>query len=313
MPPRTVYLAFGHDEEIGGHDGAARIAELLASRGVELACVLDEGGFVTQGVLPGIDPPIAVVGIAEKGYLSLELTAESAGGHSSKPPRNTAAGVLSRAIARLEAEPFPTRLDGATEAMFDRIGPSLPFAKRLVFANLWLFRPLVRRTLSGAPATDAMVRTTTAATMFSGSEKENVLPIRASAVVNFRILPGDTADSVTERVIRVIDDPRVTVRPRPNRNDPSPVSSPEGPFFRHLERSIHEVSTEDDLIVAPYLLIAQTDSRHFIPLSDAVYRFVGARVTGDELNGFPGTDERIAASEYARAIRVYYRFIAGLK
>ncbi len=309
VPRRTVYLAFGHDEEIGGHQGAARIAELLVSRGVELACVLDEGGFLTRGVLPGFDATIAVVGIAEKGYLSLELSAEAAGGHSSKPPRSTAVGVLARAIARLEADPFPARLDGATEALFDHAGPTLPFARRLVFANLWLFRPLVSRALQASPATDAMIRTTTAATMISGSEKENVLPIRANAVVNFRILPGDTTESVTERVIRVIDDPRVMVRPRANRNDPSPVSSLESPFYQLLERSIHEVSPEDDLIVAPYLLIAQTDSRHFIPLSDAVYRFLGARVTGEELDGFHGTDESIAVSEYARAIKIFYRFL----
>ncbi len=309
VPPQTVYLAFGHDEEIGGHEGAARIAELLASRGVELACVLDEGGFLTHGVLPGFDATIAVVGIAEKGYLSLELSAEATGGHSSKPPRNTAVGVLARAIARLEADPFPTRLDGATEAMFRNVGPSLPFAKRLMFANLWLFRPVVRRILSGVPATDAMIRTTTAATMFSGSEKENVLPIRASAVVNFRILPGDTTDSVTERVIQVIDDPRVTVESLGHRNDPSGVSSQESPFYRRLEQSIREVSPEDDLIVAPYLLIAQTDSRHFTPLSNAVYRFLGARVNAEELDGFHGTDENIAVAEYARAIKVFYRFL----
>ncbi len=309
VPRQTVYLAFGHDEEIGGHQGAARIAELLASRGVELACVVDEGGFLTRGVLPGFDATIAVVGIAEKGYVSLELTAEAAGGHSSKPPRNTAVGVLARAIARLEADPFEARLDGATEAMFDHVGPTLPFARRMVFANLWLFRPLVRRILSGVPATDAMIRTTTAATMFSGSEKENVLPIRANAVVNFRILPGDTVDSVTERVIQVVDDPRVKVAPLAKPSDPSPVSSLASPFYQRLERSIREVSPEDDLIVAPYLVIAQTDSRHFAPLSDAVYRFLGARVTAGELNGFHGTDESIAVTEYARAIKVFYRFL----
>ncbi len=156
-----------------------------------------------------------------------------------------------------------------------------------------------------------MVQTTTAAPMFSGSEKENVLPIRASAVVNFRILPGDTSDSVIRRVTRVIDDPRVAIQPRSNRNEPSPVSSPDGPFFRQLEQAIREVSPEDDLIVAPYLVIAQTDSRHFAALTDAVYRFLGARVTSDELDGFHGTDERIAVSEYARAIRVYYRFVVA--
>lgn len=311
-PARTVYLAFGHDEEIGGFGGAKKIAELLAERGVELEAVLDEGGFLTEGVLAGTTLPVALVGIAEKGYVTLELGVDGEGGHSSAPPPQTAVGVLSRAIARLEADPFPARLDGATAAMFQRVGPTLPFAQRLVFANLWLTRPLALRALAARASTSAMIRTTTAATMVRGSEKENVLPIRATGLVNFRILPGDTPESVEERVRRVVDDPRVMIRPLPNRNPPSPVSDVAHPAFRKLEQAIRQVSPEENLIVAPYLLIAQTDSRHFAGISEAVFRYVGAKIDQHDLAGFHGSDERLGVESYVRAIRTYAQYLRNI-
>ncbi len=235
--------------------------------------------------------------------------AEGEGGHSSAPPPNTAVGLVARAVTRLEANPFPARLDGATRAMFDHVGPSMPFGQRLLFANPWLFRPLLVRFLGATPSTNAMVRTTTAATMSSGSEKENVLPIRATAVVNFRILPGDTYDSVTARVVELIDDPRVEVKPLANRNNPSAVADVESASFELLRKSILQISPEDDLIVAPYLLIAQTDSRHFIPLSEATYRFLGIKVDAAQLSGFHGTNERVSVDEYARAVKIFYQLI----
>lgn len=311
VPERTVYLAFGHDEEIGGFGGAKQIAGLLRERGVELYAVLDEGGFWTQGVLDGVSSPVALVGIAEKGYVTLELAVDGQGGHSSQPPPHTAVGVLSRAITRLEANPFPARLDGATAALFESVGPSLPFAQRLVFANLWLLRPLALSGMSAKPSSAAMIRTTTAATMVEGSEKENVLPIRATGLVNFRILPGDTPDTVEQRVRRVIDDPQVKIRALPNKNAPSTVSAVDHPAFRELERAIRQVSPEE-VLVAPYLLVAQTDSRHFSGLSEAVYRYVGARIDERDLTGFHGTDERIGVESYAGAIRTYAQFLKNV-
>src|SRR5918992_1465112 len=174
-PARTVYLAYGHDEEVGGVNGAREIAALLARRGVQLEMVLDEGGVIGHGVFPGISAPTALVGIAEKGYASVELTTRAAGGHSSLPPRQSAIGILSAAIARLEANPMPARLERPTRQLFERIGPQFPFAQRAVFANLWATRPLVMRKLEDSPTTDAMIRTTTAATIFQAGTKSNVL------------------------------------------------------------------------------------------------------------------------------------------
>ena len=124
-PSRTLYLAFGHDEEIGGNDGAAKIAGLLQSRGVELEYVLDEGLNIFNGIIAGVSAPVALIGIAEKGYLSVQLTAESLGGHSSAPPAHTAITVMSRALQRLEVRPFPTRLSEPTREMFEVLGPDM--------------------------------------------------------------------------------------------------------------------------------------------------------------------------------------------
>lgn len=199
---RTIYLAFGHDEEVGGLNGAACIAALLQSRGVEPDLVLDEGGGMVDGGPLSLPGRVATIGIAEKGFVSLELSAESEGGHSSMPPPHTAIGVLSAAITRLEAEQMPGNMDGVMRQMFEHLGPEMPFARRLVMANLWLFRPLVERQLARRPAANALLRTTTAATLIEGGVKDNILPARARAVVNFRIRPGDTIASVTDHVRR---------------------------------------------------------------------------------------------------------------
>src|SRR5262249_10494336 len=150
-----------------------------------LAYVLDEGMVVAQGMLDGIDRPIALIGVAEKGYVTLELLVDGQGGHSSMPPRPSPAGILSRAIVRLEENPMPGRIDGAVRMLFDTVAPEMPFTKRVVLSNLWLLSPIVKVGFAANPATDALLRTTTAPTMLEGSVKDNVLPKRARAVVNF--------------------------------------------------------------------------------------------------------------------------------
>jgi carboxypeptidase PM20D1 len=304
-PRRTVLLAFGHDEEIGG-TGAQATAALLAERGVRLAWVLDEGGAIMEpGTIPGLRSPVAVIGVAEKGYLSLRLSTEQAGGHSSQPPRQTAVGIVAAAVARLEARPFPGALRGATREMFAYLGPEMPPAQRLVFANTWLFAPLIERQLAAAPATDATLRTTTAATMFQGSVKDNVLPIHAHAVVNFRILPGETVASVVERVRRTVHDPRVEIAEHGGMGtDPSPVSPSSAEPFALLHRTVRQVVP--DAVVAPYLVLGATDARHYGGLSDHVFRFLPLRLTQQDLRRMHGTDERIGVRDHARAI-VFYR------
>jgi carboxypeptidase PM20D1 len=306
-PARTILLAYGHDEEVGGRRGAAAVAALLRERGVEPEMVLDEGGVVGEGLMPGVVAPTALVGIAEKGYLSVELSTRSEGGHSSMPPSRTAIGVLGGAVARLEGRPLPARLAGATGLLFEHVGPELPLAQRAVFANLWLTRPLVIRILARSPSTDAAVRTTTATTIFEAGTQDNVLASQARAVVNFRVLPGDSVAGVFAHVRRVVNEPGVEIRALDTAAEPSPVSSTTSAAYRTLERSIREVLP--DAIVAPYLVLGATDARYFHALSGNVYRFLPVRMTPADLDRLHGTDERIRLADYETAVRFYRQLI----
>lgn len=310
-PRRTVYLAFGHDEEVGGVRGAAGIAALLQERGAEpYALVLDEGGAVVRGIIPGIEAPVALVGIAEKGYVNVELVVEGPGGHSSTPPAQTNIGILAAAIARLEADPFPARFAGASRRMFDYVAPEMPFAHRLAFANLWLTEPLVTRILLASPQTAAMVRTTTAVTMVEGGVKANVLPITARAVVNHRIVPGETRETVLERVRRVVADERVQARIAGEESvDPSPVSDTEGPAWRMLSRTIRQVMANSDVVVAPYLVMGGTDAKWYSGRSDAVFRFLPAPVGPEVLELAHGTNERVSVEGLAASVRFFQQLI----
>lgn len=307
-PRRTVYIAFGHDEEKGGTYGAARIAELLNSREIKLEYVLDEGGLIAQDIIPGISNPIALVGIAEKGYVSLELTVEGEGGHSSMPPQHTSVGILSRAITRIEDNPFPANLTFLSQ-FFEYAGQEMPFARKIIFANIWFFGSLVEKMLSKIPELNASIRTTTAATMFSGSPRENVLPVKASSVVNFRIMPGDSITSVINYVKRTIDDYHVNVRIKDFRSEPSPVSDICSSSYAVLRKTIHQVAGDNNLVVAPYLNVGATDSRYFYQLSENIYRFLFYTITPDDLKRIHGTNERISVENYYQLIRFYYQLI----
>jgi carboxypeptidase PM20D1 len=200
QPRRTHYSVFGHDEEVGGGRGASAIADLLATREVEpYACVIDEGGLVARGMVPGLDGAVALIGTAEKGYVNLELLVEGDGGHSSTPPESTNIGILAAAISRVEETPFPAHLEGPAPESFAYIGAEIGFLPRVVFANLWLFGPVVKRLMLMDPSSASSLRTTTAVTIVEGGVKANVLPIRARAVVNHRIRPGETISSASAK------------------------------------------------------------------------------------------------------------------
>jgi carboxypeptidase PM20D1 len=309
QPERTVLLAFSHDEEIGGGEGAHAIAELLASRGVELEYLLDEGGAYLDGLVSGVAVPVAAIAVAEKGYLSVELTVQSTGGHSSNPPPETAITILANAVRKISESPFKPRLTGPGREFLKRIAPELPFSRRLLIANLWLFEPVLARAMASGGATASTVRTTIAPTMFHAGVKDNVLPKRAQAVINLRILPGDTVAGVLEHIVRAADDDRVSVQPIGGGQEPSPVSSFETAAYAGLERSIRRAHPHEGLIVSPFLLPAGTDSKHYTSLTDQVYRFRGFSVTPASIALAHGTDERISVEDYGRVIRVFYEVL----
>ncbi|MGE5305107.1 MAG: M20 family peptidase [Alphaproteobacteria bacterium] len=306
-PRRALYFAFGHDEEIGGRNGAFQIAALLRRRNIELEYILDEGGNIVDGIIPSTRVPVALIGIAEKGYVSLELTVEMPGGHASTPPDHTAIGVLSSAIAKLEASPFSARLSEPIRQMIAFIGPEMPWPKQFVLANLWLFGPLLEQQLAQSPLTNALIRTTQAATVFHSGVKENVLPAHARAIINVRILPGDTISGAIDHARRIIGRDQVKISPLAIRAEPSAISDPESPSFERLHRTIKEVAPE--VLVAPSLLVAATDSHHYAPLSKHIFRFLPITITSEDARRFHGIDERISVKDYERCVRFFVQLM----
>jgi carboxypeptidase PM20D1 len=302
-PRRTLYLAFGHDEENGGAEGAAAIAKLLAKRNVHCAFALDEGLLITEGIIPGVTAPVALVGVAEKGWVTLRLTATAIPGHSSMPSNSSAIGTLARALVRVDAAAMPAAIGGVAGDMFDVVVPEMHGINRVVLSNRWLFEPLILRQLERAPSTNAMLRTTTAITVIRGGNKENVLPGEAEALVNFRLIPGDTAAAVVDHVRRAIGDNHVAIEVIAPAAEASPVASRDSAAYQVLNRTIRELFP--DVIVAPGLMIGGTDSRHMSAVADQIFRFSPVRARAEDLPRFHGTDERMAVSNYADLIRFY--------
>lgn len=306
-PTRTIYLAFGHDEEVSGKRGAIAISKLLQSRGVRLDFVFDEGLLITDGILKGVDRPVALIGVAEKGYATLDLSTTATPGHSSIPPRDTAIGKLSAALARLEAKPFPASVSGVMRETLQTAAPEMNFGSRVALSNLWLSELLVRRQLEKSAQTAATIRTTTAITIFNAGNKENVLPGRAEATVNFRLLPGETEDTVIARVKSIVADDGVKVTPKPGNTNPPPVTSTAGPNYQAVNRTIREIFP--DVLVVPGLMVAATDSRNYLDVTDSIFRFSPVRATAEDLKRFHGTNERLSVDNYADMIRFYRRLV----
>jgi carboxypeptidase PM20D1 len=306
-PRRTIYLAFGQDEEVGGAEGAVKMAELLAARGVRAEYVLDEGGFVIDGKMLGISKPLAAVGIAEKGYLSVELKVKTEGGHSSMPPAHTAIGILAGAIVRLENRPFPARLEGVPEKTFVALKPELPGYMRFAIGNRWLLSGVIKKMLSRMEATNAMIRTTTAATIIGAGTKENVLPQEARAVVNFRLLPGDRVDQVVERVKQVIDDSRVSVEALGTPRETSVITDTNSEGFKIVRRTIGDLFPE--AVVTPLLVLGGTDSRFYDQASDCILRFMPMRVSEEDQQRAHGTNERVSVDNFQEMVEFYAKVI----
>jgi carboxypeptidase PM20D1 len=305
QPARTVYIVAGHDEERGGSQGALKIAGLLKSRGVVADYVIDEGLLITDGMIPGLSSPVALIDLAEKGFMIVELIAKGEGGHSSMPPRETAVGILCRAIVRLENNPFPARIDGPARHLFDYVGREMSFSNKIILANLWLTEGLLKRQLQKANTTNAMIRTTTAPTMLEDSNRDNVLPHIAKAAVNFRILPGDTPEGVLEYVRKTINDPRVEVRPVAQAiQRPSPVASIDSHGFLTIHKTIRQIFP--GVIVAPSLAVTASDSRHFTGLTGDIYKFSPMIVTVKDVARLHGINERIAIDKLRTNDKILY-------
>jgi carboxypeptidase PM20D1 len=300
-PGRTIYFAFGHDEEISGRQGATAIAARMRELGLHFSWMVDEGGMLVSDNPLLAGKTMAMVNIAEKGYLTLTLRTTGEGGHSSNPPAVSSIGRLANALARIEAKPFPPRLVEPVEAMLEALAPHMEQPERLVFENLWLTDGLVAGNMAKERTTAPFVRTTTALTMFNGGVKENVVPQRAEARVNFRLLPGDTPASVVDYIAGVVDDPLVEISYEAWDEMP-PVAEYPGSGYGVIQAAIERVYP--DAVVVPSMLMAVTDTRHYIDLVDNQYRFHGVRMATSQATSIHGTDEYVDVDSYEKSIEI---------
>ncbi len=305
-PRRTIMLAFGHDEEIGGQDGAKKIAAYLSAKGIKAEFICDEGFGVMENLVPGVQNNVALIGVAEKGFVSAELTVAIPGGHSSMPKADNATAILTKGLAAVENTTFLEELCAPQQGFFRHIAPEASPLYRFLFSNLWMSAPAVKMVLRGNNKTAATMRTTHATTIIQAGDKENVMPGKARAVINFRILPGQTIEEVKQHLIQTLDEPRIAVRLLPDQTAPSDVSPDQGAAWDAIVKSIHQ--TYKNVVTAPALVIAGTDCKHYTAISANIYRFVPLRLNSQNLEGIHGSDEKIALRNYQEAIG-YYRLL----
>ncbi len=309
QPQRTVYLAFGHDEECSGTYGAKAMAELLQKRGIKLAFLLDEGGAISEGAIPGVEGPVGFIGVAEKGHVSLKLRAEVKGGHAAYPPADTAIGALSLAIATLESNPFPQSLE-MVEFMMSFVGDALPFKEKLALANPWLFGNTIKRRCAQNRQLNAVTRTTLSPTIIQGGSAENVLPSVAEAIVNIRIFPGETLASTYEYVRDLVADDVISVLPAHGDQlmgdhgwDPVDISDIDSPHFHMLYQMIR--ATFPGAMATPILMPGATDARHYHKVCERTFRFSPMMISMEESNRMHGVDERLSIENAGRMVAFY--------
>jgi len=339
QPKRTLYVAFGHDEEVSGFAGAghvsAHLEKMLQQRNEKLDFLLDEGMFVMQGVVPGVDDPVIYIGVVEKGWTTVRLSVSGEQSHSSAPPRSSknllknvyslresTIAILANAVAKLEKEPSPARFKSGPEYdTFAYLAPHASFLykvkdsvwtlslSQMILSNLWLLSGAVSSVLSSSYETDAIQRTTTAVTMFNAGFKENVMPSSAEATVNHRIHPTETVEDVLEHDRDVIDDSRVEISKSENSFNPPPISpyGNEIMAFQVIANAALQVFPEGH--IAPGTLIANTDTKHYQHLVDKIYRFTPAFITKNDTKRFHGFNERISVENFVQTVEFYHRLI----
>ena len=324
QPSRTLYFVFGQDEEVGGAEGAKVIADVLEDRGIKrFAYVMDESAPLTPGIFPGIKDNTALIGIAQKGFLSLELKIEGIGGHSSMPPEESNIGILAKAITKLEKAQFPYKLHPAVRKQYRFMGPELgkemqPVYAAVAFGNDDEMTELEQEfidEMAKNEVTRAMLHTTIATTIFNAGIKDNVLPPTATAVVNFRPMPGDTPDVIIDHVKNAIDDDRIQIKDISASTPATNVAVAVGPAYQMLEKTIRQ-TWGNDLIVSPFFVVGGSDSKHFQAREFApdVYTITAIQLENTvEFKGFHGVNERILVKEYGKTIGFFYTIFDNLE
>lgn len=306
-PRRDIYFCFGHDEEVGGNYGARKIAEYFKNNGIRMAYALDEGLTITENLVPNVDKQVSLIGIAQKGYCSVELSTRIDGGHSSMPSSETSIDVISNALSELNKKGLPSRLTSPVEQMLATIAPEMPFFQRVILSNKWLFGRIIKNSYEGSNVGNASIRTTTAATIFTSGQQENIIPEQASATLNFRLLQGDTEKTILDHIKKVINDDRIEISVIGKTTPASNIADTNSEFYQKVEQSILDVFPST--IVSPGLVMAGTDAKHFMDVCEETLYFRPMIMHPKNLHTIHGINERIAIEEYKDFIRFYIRLI----
>lgn len=310
QPQRNILLAFGHDEETGGKSGAAEIAAYLKQSGTKIGFISDEGFGIMEGIVPGLKQPAAIIGLAEKGYLTLKLKASVAGGHSAWPKQKNTVAELSAALNRLDNFQFSSRLDGPVSGLFENAAPYMNFGYKFLFSNLWITKPLLKMVLEGGEKTAATIRTTHVTTIVRAGEKENVVPPFAEAIVNFRILPGNNIQEIIDQVTRVIDNDNITITKIGDSYEASPISPNSGLGYDEITATLKDVIP--DAVPMPGLVITGTDCKNYTGVCNRIYRFVPYRFNNNNLSGIHGKNEHVSRQSFYEATTFYLNLFSRL-
>ena len=316
VPDRDIYFAYGGDEEIAGREGAGKISALFRERGLEFEFVLDEGGVIAKDQLSFLKGrPAALVGLAEKGFITYKITARGESGHSSMPLNQgrTAMGDLARAIATLEARPFPSRMVPVLQNMLERFVPHVSLPLGVVFSNLWLFSPLIRWIFARKRTTDSLIRTTQAVTVARCGDQENILPGEAFCLINHRILPGDSRRTILDRHQRRLAGRNLMIEDAGNwpSNDPITEGSTGGSGFGLIQRVLGK--THPGVVTVPFLVTGATDSKYYGGLTEQILRFTPLETTPEDLATVHGINERVSLDNLKKGLAFYHEFFLSLE
>jgi carboxypeptidase PM20D1 len=304
-PKRDIYIISTNNEEIGG-DTTPAMVDWFKQKNIKPYIVLDEGGAVTDALPLGVKTPFAMIGVSEKGVADVKLTVKCKGGHSSAPSNDDACVQLIKALNNIIDHPHKSKISPVVKTMFISLAKYTSFIYKIIFANLWLFSPIVKKIMKSGSTTNAMLATTDALTMLNGSTQINVLPSEASAGFSVRVAPGETVDEAVKHITESCKNENVKIDVM-YRFEPSPISNYNSEQYSLLYDTVKSVYTDAD--ISPYVMNGGTDSKHFAVICNYVYRFAGFEFSGEERAGIHSINEGLRAEKYLKGVKFYQELL----